>query len=218
MASTSDRILDAAERLFAQNGFAGTSLRDITAAAGANVAAVNYHFGSKEEMLRAVLTRIVEPANRARLELLERAEADAAPGPPDVEAILRAFIGPDLRAIRDLGERGVVINRLIGRSYTEPTDLVRRMIQEQFGELGFRFHQVLCRALPHVPADEVAWRLSAVVAVITAMLADAGTDGTMSMLDRDDLDKTLRRMIAFLAPGMRAPASTRRRRRSGSGR
>src|SRR5688572_23669682 len=76
--ATKERLLNAAERLFAARGFAGTSLREVTAEAGANVAAVHYHFGSKEELLRAVLSRIVAPVNAERLTLLERVEAEAA--------------------------------------------------------------------------------------------------------------------------------------------
>jgi len=208
-APTSERILDAAERLFAAKGFAGTSLREITASAGVNVAAVHYHFGSKEELLRAVLSRIVEPVNRERLELLGRAEGAAAPEPPSVEAVLEAFLAPDLRVIRELGERGAVITRFMGRSYTEPSDLVRGMIQEQFGELGRRFHQALCRAVPDVPPDELFWRLMAVVAVVTYMLAVPREEGLGGLLEPDDVDGTLRRMIAFLGPGIRAPAPPR---------
>ena len=204
-AATPQRILDAAERLFAEQGFAGTSLREVTARAGVNVAAVHYHFGSKEELLRAVLSRIVEPVNRERVELLQEAEAAAAPNGPSVEAILEAFIAPDLRVIRDLGERGAVITRFIGRSYTEPTELVRRMVAEQFGELGLRFHRALCRAIPDVPPQELYWRLMAVVAVITYMLAATSEGEREQLLDRDDVEGTLRRMITFLAPGLVAP-------------
>src|ERR687891_1853122 len=196
--STRERILDAAEQRFADEGFAGTSLREITALAGVNVAAVNYHFGSKEELLRAVLSRIVEPVNRERLELLNRAEEAAAPDPPSVEAILEAFLAPDLRIIRDLGPRGAVITRFMGRSYTEPSELVRRMVSEQFGELGERFHEALCRAVPHVGPEEMWWRLMGIVAVITSMLASP--EGPVQLLDPDDVDLTLRRTIAFLAP------------------
>ena len=210
--STRDRILDAAERRFAEEGFAGTSLREITSDAGVNLAAVHYHFGSKEELLRAVLSRIVEPVNRERLELLAQAEAAAAPDPPRVEAVLEAFLAPDLRVIRDLGPRGVVISRFMGRSYTEPSELVRRMVREQFGDLGRRFHQALCRAVPEVPPEEMRWRLMAVVAVVTSMLATEG-EGATDLLDRDDLELTLRRATVFLAAGTRAPASRRRRRR-----
>lgn len=113
------------------------------------------------------------------------------------------------RNIRDLGERGAVITRFVGRSYTEPSELFRRLIQEQFGELGSRFHQALCRAAPVVPPDELFWRLMAVVAVITYILAVPAEEG--GLLDPDDVDGTEQRMISFLGPGLRAPAPRRRR-------
>jgi AcrR family transcriptional regulator len=205
--ATKERLLDAAERLFAARGFDGTSLREVTAKADANVASIHYHFGSKEELLKAVLSRIVAPVNSERLRLLEKAQSDAAPDPPSVESILEAFVAPDLQVIRELGERGAVVTRFMGRSYTEPSDLVRRMVGEQFGELGKRFHEALCRAVPDVAPDEVYWRLMAVVAVITYMLAARGDDAAGSLLDPNDLDSTLRRMVAFLVPGLRAPRS-----------
>lgn len=201
---TRERILDAAERLFGERGFDRTSIREITAVADVNVAAINYHYGSKEELLRAVLSRIVEPVNRERLELLEQVERAAAPDPPAVEAIVEAFLAPDLRVIRELGERGRIMSRFMGRSYTEPSDLVRRMVREQFGELGRRFHQALCRAVPEVPPDEMWWRLMAVVAVITYMLG--GPEDAIGLTGSDP-EKTLRRMSRFLVPGLRAPAA-----------
>ena len=103
--ATRRRILDTAERQFALRGFAGTSLRGITREAGVNVAAIHYHYGSKEELLRATMERILAPVNAERLRLLDEAIA-AADGAPSVEAILSAFLCPDLLLIRDLGERG----------------------------------------------------------------------------------------------------------------
>ena len=77
--ATKDRILDAAESLFMEHGFEATSLRSITAAADVNLAAVNYHFGSKEELFQAVLTRRLDPMNQERLDLLTALEREAAP-------------------------------------------------------------------------------------------------------------------------------------------
>src|SRR5436189_1754138 len=93
---TKERILDAAESLFMEHGFEATSLRSITAAAGVNLAAVNYHFGSKEELFQAVLTRRLDPMNHARLSLLTRLEAAAAPQPLSCEKILTALFVPAL--------------------------------------------------------------------------------------------------------------------------
>src|SRR5438477_11014004 len=93
-AVTTERIMDAAERLFADHGFEGTSIRDIVDAAKVNLAAVHYHFRSKEALLEAVLTRRISLVNDARLQRLAAAEAAAAPELPSVEDLLRAFILP----------------------------------------------------------------------------------------------------------------------------
>ena len=97
-AATKDRILDAAEALFMEHGFEATSLRAITAAAAVNLAAVNYHFGSKEELFQAVLTRRLDPMNQRRLALLDRFERDAASAPLSCERIIVALFVPALPA------------------------------------------------------------------------------------------------------------------------
>jgi len=201
---TKERILDAAERLFAAHGFAGTSLRAVTKEAGVNLAAVHYHFGTKGDLLRAVLSRIVIPVNRERLEMLERVEAAAGNDPPSLEGILEAFIAPDLRLIRDLGERGVIITRFLGRSYTEPAEMVQALSREHYEELAQRFVEAFARALPEVPQTEVYWRFRLVVGVLTYTLADTDPTGGYGE-DLSDVDGTVRRLVAFLAAGLRAP-------------
>src|SRR5712691_4942148 len=100
-ADTKTRILDAAEQLFMEHGFEATSLRSLTAAAGANLAAVHYHFGSKEELFQAVLTRRLDPMNAERIELLERVERESTGRPPSCEKILFAMLIPALKLARD---------------------------------------------------------------------------------------------------------------------
>jgi AcrR family transcriptional regulator len=214
---TKERILDAAERLFAAHGFAGTSLRAVTKAAGANLAAVHYHFGTKEDLLRAVLSRIVVPINRERLALLEQVEAAAGDDPPSLEGLLEAFIAPDLRLLRDLGERGVIITRFLGRSYTEPAEMVQALSREHYEALGQRFMEAFARALPEVGQAEAYWRFTLVVGVLTYILADtSGTGGSAE--DLSDVDGTVRRLVAFLAAGLRAPVpAPRRQDRAGDG-
>jgi AcrR family transcriptional regulator len=203
-AGTKERILDAAEQLFAAHGFAGTSLRAVTREAGVNLAAIHYHFGTKEDLLRAVLSRIVIPVNRERLNLLEQVEAAAGSDPPSLEGILEAFIAPDLRLIRDLGERGVIITRFLGRSYTEPAEMVQALSREHYEELGQRFMEVFARALPEVPQAELYFRFKLVLGVLTYFLADNDPTGGYAE-DLSDVDGTLRRLVAFLAAGLRAP-------------
>jgi AcrR family transcriptional regulator len=206
---TKERILDAAERLFAAHGFAGTSLRAVTREAGVNLAAVHYHFGTKEDLLRAVLSRIVVPVNRERLEMLEQVEAAAGSDPPLLEGILEAFIAPDLRLIRDLGERGVIITRFLGRSYTEPAEMVQALSREHYEELGQRFMEAFARALPELGQAQLYFRFKLVLGVLTYFLAD--TDLTSGYAeDLSDVDGTVRRLVAFLAAGLRAPVPTPR--------
>src|SRR5438876_3885821 len=96
---TRTRILDAAEELFMQHGFEGTSMRLLTAKAGVNLAAVNYHFGSKDALIEAVFRRRLDPMNIARIAELDNLEAaDSTPSP---DAIIRAFITPGLRLMAD---------------------------------------------------------------------------------------------------------------------
>ena len=197
------RILDAAEREFAAHGFHGASLRSMTRAADVNVASIHYYFGSKEALLRATLERIVRPVNEERLRQLD--EALALEQEPSVEAILTAFIRPDLELIARLGERGAIMARFSGRSYTEPEEVVSRIITDLFSEVGARFLAALSLAVPDVSEEELRWRLRCVVAIITYLLAAQGT--ARALFDPGDIESTSERFVAFAAAGLRAPSS-----------
>ena len=127
-AETKERILDTAEQLFMEHGYEATSLRAITAAAGANLAAVNYHFGTKEELFQAVLTRRLDPMNQRRLELLTRFEAEAAPKALGCDRILSALLIPALKLARDPERGGSNFLRLLGRAYADPAPFIRQFL------------------------------------------------------------------------------------------
>ena len=120
---TRTRILDAAEELFMQHGFEGTSMRQLTSRAGVNLAAVNYHFGSKDALIEAVFRRRLDPMNTARVAALDALEAGGA---PTADAIIRAFVGPSLRMMEDAKGGGRNFIRLLGRTYTEPAKAIRQ--------------------------------------------------------------------------------------------
>lgn len=199
--STRERILDAAERLFAERGFDGTSIRDVTTEAGVNLAAVHYHFGSKEDLVREVLRRVVTPANAARLKMMD--EAEQKPGGPLVSDLLRAFIQPELELARDLGPRGQCITRLVGRMFSEPNEVVHGICMDLFSEVGGRFIMGLQRALPGVPEEEVVFRMQCVVGVLTFFLADT-VPGPWKLIDLNDPERATQRLIAFLEPALAA--------------
>ncbi len=199
---TKTDILDAAERLFAERGYDGTAIREITRAANVNVAAIHYHYGSKEEVLRGVTDRIVGPLNERRFKLLERALDDAQPHPPSIEAILEAFIRPDIETLQRLHQRGPTVAHFLGRTYMDPTPWIQQMAQEQFAEVQTRLFPVLAATLDHLTFDEIEWRMSRVTAVLIHLFATWPDDG-MTDAQADD---TLARMIRFLAPGLQVPA------------
>jgi AcrR family transcriptional regulator len=192
---TKERILDAAERLFAERGISGTSLRAVTRKAAVNLAAVHYHFGSKEALCQAVLARRIRPLNDERLERLRAIESETA-GRPSVEAIVKAFFG----------EKGAVWSTLMGRFYSEPVELVAPLLRQQFEDLGRRFVGALCLALPELPSDEVFRRFQLSVGVLVHTLSNLHAIEVLPEYAADESDEELlARLCRFVDAGLRAP-------------
>jgi AcrR family transcriptional regulator len=207
---TKERILDSAEKLFADAGFDGTSLRSITARAGVNLAAVHYYFGSKEALLQAVLARRLEPINRRRIELLDRLEGNSGEQPPGMEVVLRAFMEPPLREIRRLGETGEQFVRLASRAHSEPNPQARAVFLPLFQEVVQRFMAAFRRARPDMDDGELHWKFHFLVGSMAHLLSWGGHEECAAMLSRDtpvvaDPDEILEAMVAFCAAGMSAP-------------
>lgn len=150
---TKTRILDAAERLFAQQGFAATSLRQITAEAKANLASVNYHFQTKEALIQAVLQRKLGPVNRRRLELLDMEQGKAAPVPLPV--VFRTFFQPLFEA----GQMGVDLAsfpRLLARIYSDDQENILPLFRSTFGHLIERYRAAVEATLPGITERDFA--------------------------------------------------------------
>ena len=205
---TRERILDAAEQQFAEHGIAETSLRSITGAASVNLAAVHYHFGSKDGLVQAVYARRLAPINRERLRLLDACEAAAGQGPPDLEGIVTAMVAPVLRLRQHPRQGGEHFMCLMSRIFTETHEALQPMM-EQFEEVRRRFPQALRRALPHLDEVEVNWRMHF---FIGAMMHTVGAShiiehGSGGVCDPSDVNGTLRRLVAFVSAGLRAPVT-----------
>jgi len=205
--NTQERLLDAAEHLFATEGIAETSLRAITAEADANIASVNYHFGSKEALFQAVIARRLGPINDERLELLAAAEANAGDAPPSLEAVVEAFVRPIIHLRHDSAHGGEHFMRLMGRVHAEPGEWTLRALEE-FRESFQRFAEVFTRILPHLSEEERLWRMFFLIGV-TAHTAAA--DFKLQHLAGDrcppvDIETTSRRLVAFAVAGLKAPA------------
>jgi AcrR family transcriptional regulator len=204
---TRQRILDAAELLFTDYGFEATTLRQITGAAGANLAAVNYHFGSKEELIRELFRRRLTWLNQQRLQELDRLEAEAGGKPLKPSQILEVFFGVALKMAADTKGGGRTFMRLLGRTYTKPSEFVRGFLAEEYAAVLTRFKTALIKALPGVPGEEILWRFHFMLGAMS--YAISGTDAlhivAEDALDDGDAEALYARLMSFMIGGLRAP-------------
>jgi AcrR family transcriptional regulator len=202
---TKDRILDSAELLFAQHGIAATSLRALTDHASVNLAAVNYHFQSKDALVQAVLFRRLNPINVRRMELLKELLARAADGRPTVEHILEVFYRPAVEAAMASRKEGRPIIALMGRIFTEPGELLASQVRAMMSGIATAFLDALQLALPETPPNVLFWRLQFSVGVMThtfgaSHLIEGLARGRVQVNDTEEI---LRQMISYAAAGMR---------------
>lgn len=205
---TQIRILDAAEELFMQHGFEATSMRLLTAKAGVNLAAVNYHFGSKDALIEAVFRRRLDPMNTARIAEIDRMEKEAGGQPLTPEAIIRAFVGASLRMIEDSKTGGRNFIRLLGRTYTDPSKAIRALIGGLYAPAMERFKAAFERALPQMPRDELVWRMHFMFGTLAYTLAATDTVQLIAGCkpeDRYDARLLEERLTSFLVAGLLAP-------------
>jgi AcrR family transcriptional regulator len=200
-------ILDTAERLFAEQGFAAVSMRDITSAAGVNLAAVNYHFGSKDELLVTLFIERVTPLNRERAALLREAEAGGS-----VEAILHALLAPPLRWWLGPDAGRSIAARFLMRAHAETTPGIRQVLDKDVGHLQ-RFILALARALPGLSHEEICWRLHFTLGAMHYTISEQRRLDALSAgaCDLADVEAIIRRAVDFAAAGFGQSASAARR-------
>ena len=205
-AATRKRILDAAECLFMEHAFEATSLRLVTAKAKVNLAAVNYHFGGKDELFRAMLARRLDPLNQERIALLEK--YGSARAPASCELILSAMLMPALSIARNPRRGGRNFLRLLGRAYVDPSPVLRHFLSERYAPMIARFKEAFGRALPELAKQELTWRLHFMMGALAYTLA--GTDAwkliaALNPVKTENDALLLRRLEPFLIAGLKAP-------------
>jgi len=201
MTETRDKILDTAERLFGEQGYAATSLRQIIAEAGVNLAAIHYHFGSKEDLLDRLILRKASPVNEERLATLDGLEATAGAGPVPLEEILRAFLGPPFRRMED--SPGIL--KLMGRMYGE--GLMPSIAEKHFHTVKTRFLTAFGRALPDLTPEELALRTQFMVGAMAHCMFAVPQGHKHCGISRNESAIVLGELVSFLSGGLRAPAA-----------
>lgn len=201
-----DRVLDYAEELFAQHGYDGTTLRQITSAAKVNLAAVNYYHGDKESLYKEVLRRRLRPINEGRLAQLAAAEEAAGSAAVDTERLIEIMARPLFELCAD-ERNGHHAARLIGRCLAEPLPFMEIFLAEELQPLLARFAQALRRHAPALSPEEFLWRFSFVVGALQHTLA---TLHRMKFFTRgicrdDDPAGALARFVHFASQALSAP-------------
>jgi len=207
---TKNRILDAAEVLFAERGFADTSLRLITSEADVNLASVNYHFGSKKELIQAVLDRYLSlfmPALDARLRVLMEQEQLT------LLQLFESFVEPlmKLSAVRSNGP--AIFMQLLGRGYIDSQGHLRRFITAHYGPILMRITQAISKANPALSPADLFWRLHFTLGTVVFTMASADALRDIALADfgqQLDVEGLVRNVIPYLASGVGAPVESTR--------
>jgi AcrR family transcriptional regulator len=202
---TRDRLLDEAEQLFALHGFDGVSVRDITRAAGVDVALANYHFGSKDKLFDAVFQRRAETMNARRIVLLEDVIERHAPDDPTLEEVIGAFTWPVAEVMLEGGQGGRAYGRLVAHVNNNPK-LARVVMTRYFDPVVLRFLEVLRRILPTCGQEELFWSYHFLSGALTLSMAETGRLDALSggRCQSQDLKGIFARMVPFCAAGFRA--------------
>jgi len=202
-----NRILLTAERLFAEHGYNGVSLRAIMAEAEVNTAAIHYYFRNKEGLLRAIFELRVAPMNAERIERLDAIDAATpAGGKPDIGAVLRAFIEPAVRRSREAS--GQAFNRISALCSVDPSASVRQVVFDSYDTVARRFTALLRRACPHLTDEEFYWRQHSIYG---GMMYLRTNNGRIAYLLGDQgqnhSETALQQLLIFLTAGMSAPGA-----------
>ena len=203
---TATRILDVAERLFVEHGFEATSLRMITQQAEVNLAAVNYHFGSKDALFESVFMRRIGPfvaACLAELDALEQSGQALT-----AEALVLTFIKPCLMLSKDPTKGGALFVRLMSRTLVENHRLLREALNQQYSVFVQRYSSAFQAALPQFETEDIAWRMHFAFGVM--FNAFAGNDVLKifvrsQVVSARDPGMVVKHLVPFVVAGLTAP-------------
>ena len=204
---TRSRILDVAEVLFTEHGFEATTLRMLTSQAGSNLAAVSYHFGSKEALIQEVFHRRLKILNVRLLKSLDQLERTAGARGLRPSMIVEAFFGQVIQFGAHGENGGHTFMRLLGRTFTEPNVAVRDLLAREYATSVARYKAALFASLPQTPPHEVVWRLHFMLGAMSYAISGADALNLLDegIIDTSDANSLHQRLMSFLLGGLRAP-------------
>lgn len=207
---TVERILDAAEQLFAEKGFAETSLRLITSKAGVNLAAVNYHFGSKKALIQAVFVRFLNPFVSSLEQELDRYQQQGGDTQLTLEQLLEMLVRQALTVKPRSGNDLAIFMRLLGLAFSQSQGHLRKYLAEVYGKVFQRYMQLVFAAAPQLPPAELFWRVHFMLGSAAFTMSSMKALRAIAEAEFDvqtGIDQVLKLMVPFLAAGMRAESA-----------
>lgn len=207
--ATIEQILASSEILFAQQGYNGASFRRITKAAKTNLASINYHFGNKQKLYCAVISRGLREINETRLKNLSHAEHLAGDQPVPLGLIFDILARP-LFQLGTAANGGSPLLRIIGRSMIEPQPFMDELFSREFQPVMTSFGQAMRRHAPNLSPEEFVWRLSFIMGALHHTLATLHhmKERTQGICRNDDRDGALRRFVHFASAAIATPVQT----------
>jgi len=204
---TKTKILDVAEKLFAEVGIHATSIRQIVKEAGVNVASLHYHFGSKDAVIHEIITRRLRPINEAKQKRLDEIEKEANGAPPGLEAVLRAFIEPHIQMQKVAGDKVKILMKLMVQ-IEDDAERLKVMQDPVFMNVFNRFTSVLQSILPQLTFSELLWRFKFMIFSMHAIMVQHPIPQSSNFkIEKESTEDTINYVITFLKAGFMAPAS-----------
>jgi AcrR family transcriptional regulator len=208
--ATRAMIMDAAERLFSENGIEGTSVREITKAARVNLGAINYHFGTKDRLALEVFARRLEPVNRERIARLDALEKETGLQKLKLKLIIEALVRPAVEVQEVNAAACDDFMRLICRCFQEPNPELKKFVERQFAEVAARFDSAILRALPGLPPNELFWRMNFLFGALHHgqerwLRFDQLPQPSRLKAVKPDREGFIQRVISFVTAGLSAP-------------
>lgn len=218
---TKHRIIEVATRLFAEHGIDAVSLRDIVVEAGVNLASINYHFGSKELLIRDVYRRLLVALNELRLKALDDCEVAARGRPLKPEAVVRALVAPMVHFSTSRQNDGIYFVRLMFHGYGVRRNFIDQSVTEQVDHIALRFVDALQKSLPKVSREDLFWRFDFAIGAWLHILIDTQRGHRLKRLsdrlcDTDDNERIVDQLTASLTASFSAPSLPPSKRRSGN--
>ncbi|WP_223787897.1 TetR/AcrR family transcriptional regulator [Marinicella meishanensis] len=196
--STKERILNSTEKLIAEHGFAELSIRKISLQAHTNLAAINYHFGNKQQLINQVLERRLNNLFEVRMKMLHDLNQGDRKITCNLEQILHAFIAPALYMINDEHQGGKVFMKVLARAYAEQSDSLHDLLAKRYTPIIKEFAEAIQLACPDLPRETIFWRFHFIIGALTYAMGDFGASSmAKQMPEAEYFNKSVQELIQF---------------------